>query len=113
MIRASFEIRSQIVRWFLQTARLTVFALLAFFAANFPAAPTLLGDLDGDSLDWLRPVNTRAASDAGGFNTSLNGIGSRYRAPALGERLLALNDGAGNASFAATHGGALGLLPKD
>ena len=52
MNRASLHFRSQIVRRFLQTARLAVpfFALFVSFVDTLFAAPTILGDLDGDGL---------------------------------------------------------------
>ncbi len=52
MNRASLQIRSQSVRRFPKTARLLVFlfALFVSFVDTLSAAPTILGDLDGDGL---------------------------------------------------------------
>ena len=93
-----------------------------FFASLYGNRGVIAGELDfadnpdvsdfAGSVDWFRPGIPGAASFSNGFTTNLFAIGSRYRIPGNRERVLALADGAGNASFDATDGGLANPLMK-
>ncbi len=70
-----------------------------------------VSDFAGEA-DWFRPKLRNATIFADGFTTNISVVGSRYRVPGPGERVLDLADGAGNARFTATDGGLANSLVR-
>jgi uncharacterized protein YkwD len=73
-----------------------LYAALGSISGSFRFRETSTTDLDG-SYDWHKPARPTSARYAGEFSVQSSIVGSRYAAPASGQRVIDLGAFAGNA----------------